>query len=96
MAEKKQLEPGRHLTTIKRDRQNKKSYAANKGKRAEVRSKIKHTRAAIAKKDAKAAQELFLQAQVLIDRSIRRGLTNARTGQRQISRLHRSLQSLSS
>ena len=96
MAEKKKLESGRHLTTIKRDRQNKKLYAANKGKRAEVRTMIKNTRAAIAKKDSDAAQKLFVQAQSLIDRAIKRGLTHARTGQRQIARLHRSLQSLSS
>jgi len=96
MGEKKKLGPGRHLTTIKRDRQNKRRHELNKGARAEVRTAIKNVREAIAKKDAKQAQTLFVQAQSLIDRAIKRKLTHARTGQRDISRLHRSLDALSS
>lgn len=91
MAEKKKLGPGRHLSTIKRDRQNKGAYEQNRGARSEVRTAVKKVRAAITQKDKKQAGELFVKAQSLIDRSIKRGLLPRHTGQRQIARLNRSL-----
>lgn len=94
MAEKKILGPGRHLTTIKRDKQNKKNYGQNRGVRSEVRTAIKQVCEAIEKKEKDKASTLFIKAQSLIDHSVKRGLFHARTGQRHISRLHKRLSQL--
>lgn len=95
MAEKKKLGPGRHLSAIKRDRQNKNLNEQNRRFRAEVRSAIKKVRAAVENKDKEQANALFLKAQSLIDHSVKRGLYHRRTGQRNISRLHKQLSQLS-
>lgn len=93
---KKKLGPGRHLTTIKRHRQDEKKKQANKGAISEVRSAIKKLRLAVTNQDRKQAEALFVQTQSIIDRAIKKGLLHAQQGRRKISRLHRSISALSS
>lgn len=95
MAEKKKLGPGRHLSAIKRDRQNEKLNEQNRRVRAEVRTAIKKVRMAVEQKNKDQATALFIKAQSLVDHSVKRGLLHRRTGQRNISRLHKQVSQLS-
>ncbi len=96
MAEKKKLGPGRHLSTIKRNRQNQRVKEANHSTRSEIRTLIKKTREAIAGAEKEKAEQLFQQTISLMDQAIKKHLCHRKTGQRTISRLHRSLSSLAS
>lgn len=95
MAEKKKLGPGRHRSAIKRNKQNALLKKANHATRSSVRSVVKKVRAAIEKKELKEATTLFLKAQSMIDRTVKKGLLHRRTGQRQIARLHRAVSQIS-
>lgn len=95
MAEKKKLGPGRHLTTIKRDRQNKRHAARNKAARSEVRTLLKKTLKAIEAQQIDSAKSLLNQTRSHVDRAVKRGLYHARTGQRMVARLSRRVHRLS-
>ena len=93
-SEKKKLGPGRHLSTIKRHRQSEKRNQLNKPALSEVRTSLKKLIKTIDSADKKAAQELFVKTQSLVDRAIKRGLLHQRMGHRHIARLHRRIASL--
>lgn len=92
---KKQLGPGRHLSAIKRHRQSEKRKLLNKPALSTMRTSFKKLITAIDGADKKTAQGLFLLTQSLTDRAIKRGLIDAKTGRRKISRLNRRIDALS-
>ncbi len=95
MATKKKLGSGRHASAIKRHRQSVKVNVQNKAQLSTMRTAIKKLNDALSGTDKKVAQDLFIKAQSIIDRAIRKGLVHARAGQRKIARLNTRLDSLS-
>lgn len=78
----------------KRSRQNDKRRISNNDKRAAMRTAIKKVRAAIATKDAVAANEMFKNAQPTIDRMAKIGVIACNTAARYKSRLQQAIKSL--
>lgn len=84
---KKRLPAGRHLSQIKRQRQDKKKAFANLQVRSEVKTFIKKVRSAIeAKEKDQAATELKAASRV-IQKAINKGVLHKNNAARKISRL---------
>jgi small subunit ribosomal protein S20 len=84
---KHKLPSGRHLSQIKRQRQNLKRAERNRGIRSEFRSFIKKVRLAVEQKNAKAAQEALMAAKSKIDKAVSKGVIHRNNASRKISRL---------
>jgi small subunit ribosomal protein S20 len=81
------LPSGRHLSQIKRQKQNLKKAERNLNVRSEVRTFIKKVRQAVEKKDLKLAKDALLQAISKIDKAVSSGVFHRNNGSRKISRL---------
>lgn len=91
---KTKLPSGRHLSQIKRQRQNVKRAERNRAIRSEFRSFIKRVKLAVEKKDAVAAKEALTQAKSKIDKAVSKGVLHRNNASRKISRLSRFIASL--
>ena len=91
---KTKLPSGRHLSQIKRQRQNVKRAERNRAIRSEFRSFIKRVKLAVEKKDAKAAKEALVAAKSKIDKAVSKGVLHRNSASRKISRLSRFVASL--
>jgi len=84
---KKKLPSGRHLSQIKRQRQNAKLAERNKAVRSDFRTFIKKVRVAVEKKDKKGAQTALLAAKSKLDKAVSKGVLHRNNASRKISRL---------
>ena len=91
---KKKLPSGRHLSQIKRERQNIKRAERNRRIRSDFRTQIKKVRLAVEKKDANLAQESLKVAKQIIHRAVGKGVLHANNAARKISRLSKLVSSL--
>jgi small subunit ribosomal protein S20 len=96
MAEKKKIKlpSGRHLSQIKRNRQNLKRAERNRTILSEVRTFIRHVREAAVKKDLNLAKETLQAAIKKIDKAVSKGIFHANAGSRKVSRLSKLVQAL--
>ena len=76
-----------HQSAVKRTRQNKKRRARNAGIRAEARTAVKKVRAAVTAGNKDEAKKLLLEATVLLDCSVTKGVHHANNASRRVSRL---------
>jgi small subunit ribosomal protein S20 len=76
-----------HPSAEKRNRQRIKRTLRNRSVASAVRTHVKNVRAAVAAKDAKAAQAALKAATVAIDKASSKGVVPKRTASRTVSRL---------
>jgi len=76
-----------HKSAEKRARQSTRKNARNSSTKKGVRTWEKNLRAAILKKDPKAAQDLLGTYMSKVGKAVAKGIVNARTGARKVSRL---------
>lgn len=86
-AAKKKLPEGRHLSQIKRQRQNEKIRERNSSYRSLIKNTVKKVRGAIEKKDGNLAQELLSQATKILYQVASKGVIHKKNASRRISRL---------
>lgn len=91
---KKKLPSGRHLSQIKRQKQNLKIAERNKSVLSEVRSFIRKVREAAVKKDVALATKALKDAIVKIDKAVSKGVLKRNHGSRKVSRLSKLVTSL--
>ena len=92
---KRRIPKGRHLSAIKRQRQNERRAARNHRVTSRIREAIKGTRLAVGKKDVKKARESLKLVTGLLAKAAQRGLVNHRHASRHISRLSSLVQAAS-
>ncbi|PIR16561.1 MAG: 30S ribosomal protein S20 [Deltaproteobacteria bacterium CG11_big_fil_rev_8_21_14_0_20_49_13] len=83
----KKLKCGRHLSSLKRARQDIKRTARNTGNLSTMRTAIKKVKKAIVAKNKEAATTALTAAIPVIAKSANKNATNMRTASRYISRL---------
>jgi small subunit ribosomal protein S20 len=76
-----------HPSAEKRNRQRINRTLRNRAIKSAVRTHVKHVRAAVAAKDAKAAQAALKAATVAIDKASSKGAIPKQTASRTVSRL---------
>ena len=86
----------RHLSAMKRDRQNKKRRVRNQSRKTRVKNVVREVRQALAKKDAAGAETALTKAAPIIAQVAGKGTLHWRTAARKISRLTRQVNSLKS
>lgn len=91
---KKKLPSGRHLSQIKRQRQNEKIAERNQVVRSDFRTSIKKVRQAVENKDPKAAQQALIAAKSKIDKAVTKGVLHKNNAARKKSRLSHLVASL--
>ncbi|MBW1615528.1 MAG: 30S ribosomal protein S20 [Deltaproteobacteria bacterium] len=74
---------GNHKSAIKRAKQDKVKSLRNKGVKTQVKNIIKSLRTA----DSDAAKTVFIKAQSVIDKAVKKGVIHKKTASRKISRL---------
>ncbi len=85
--QKKKIKQTRHISAIKRNRQNKKRRIHNKSALSTVATAIKKVKAALLKKDTNSAKAALIEAIPLIDSAAQKKLIHHRNAARKISRL---------
>ncbi|MDO8461265.1 MAG: 30S ribosomal protein S20 [Deltaproteobacteria bacterium] len=93
-AKKRAVPKGRHLSQIKRERQNEKRYLANIVIRSRVKTALKKVRQAIEKKDKKAAQLELKMAMSVLGKAASKRILHPRNASRHISRLSQAVSTL--
>ena len=83
-----------HVSALKRARQTEKRTVVNRASRSRVRSSLRAMREALAKGDAKAANEQFRATVSTLDKSIQKGALHANTVARYKSRLNARLKAM--
>jgi small subunit ribosomal protein S20 len=83
-----------HVSSIKRSRQTVTRTEVNRANRSRVRSSVRALREALAKGDAKAAQEQFKSTVSALDKSVQKGVLHMNTVARYKSRLNARLKVL--
>ena len=83
-----------HVSSLKRARQTETRTAQNRANRSRVRTSLRALREALAKGDAKAAQEQFRTTVSALDKSVQKGVYHANTVSRYKSRLNARLKAL--
>ena len=76
-----------HPSAEKRNRQRIKRTLRNRAVKSAVRTHVKNVRAAVAAKDAKAAQTALHAATVALDKAATKGALPKKTASRTVSRL---------
>jgi len=76
-----------HKSAIKRTRQNKKRRTRNAAIRTEARTAVKKVRSAVSAGNKDEAKKLLLQATILLDGSVTKGIHHANNAARRVSRL---------
>lgn len=92
---KRKVPKGRHMSAIKRDRQNVKRRAANSMVRASLRTAIKRVVDAVKKKDIAAAKSLLPLAVSKLTKAGRKGMVHKGHASRHIGRLSAMVSKLS-
>lgn len=93
-AKKRSVPKGRHLSQIKRERQNEKRYLANIVVRSQVKTALKKVRQAIDKKDKKAAMLQLKTAMSVLGKAASKRIVHPRNVSRHISRLSQTISAL--
>lgn len=91
---KKKLPSGRHLSQIKRQRQNEKRAFRNLLIRSDFRTSIKKVRSAVLEKNSTGAQEALKSAIQKIDQAVTKGILHRNNASRKVSRLSRLVNSM--
>jgi small subunit ribosomal protein S20 len=84
-----------HVSALKRARQTETRTEVNRANRSRVRTSLRALREALAKGDAKAAQEQFRATVSTLDKGAQKGVLHAKTVSRYKSRLNARLKALS-
>ncbi len=84
----------RHLSALKRARQNEKRRLRNQGRKTRVKHAVREVRAAAAQKNQEAAEAALKKAVPTIARVAGKGGLHWRSAARKISRLTRMVQGL--
>ncbi len=84
---KRKVPKGRHLSAIKRHRQNVKRNEANVGVRSSMRTAMKKVHQAVEKKDASLAKSLLAGAMSQLQKAAKKGVIHHRHASRHIGRL---------
>ncbi len=91
---KKKLVKGRHLSAIKRARQNLRRQARNVTWQSRAKTFEKKVVAAIQKKDAKLAKDALVEFMSQIDKAAQKGAVHVKRAARRIGRLSRQVAGL--
>ncbi|HUB28109.1 MAG TPA: 30S ribosomal protein S20 [Terracidiphilus sp.] len=83
-----------HVSALKRARQTETRTVVNRTNRTRVRSSLRALREALAKGDAKAAQEQYRATVSLLDKGVQKGVLHLNTVSRYKSRLNARLKTL--
>jgi small subunit ribosomal protein S20 len=86
----------RHLSALKRARQNKKRHLRNQSRKTRVKGVVREVRQALAQKDAAGAETALVKAVPIIAQVAGKGTLHWRTAARKISRLTRQVNALKS
>ena len=84
----------RHLSAMKRARQNEKRRLRNQSRKTRVKSVVRDVRQALTQKNPEEAQAALQKASPVIARVAGKGTLHWRTAARKISRLTRQVQAL--
>ena len=84
----------RHISALKRARQNEKLRLRNQGRKTRVKHAVRAVRAAVGQKDLAAAETALQKAVPAIAKVAGKGTLHWRTAARKISRLTRQVQAL--
>lgn len=84
----------RHISALKRARQNKKRRVRNQSRKTRVKNVVREVRQALAKKDAVGAETTLTKAIPIIAQVAGKGTMHWRTAARKISRLSRQVNAL--
>ena len=84
----------RHISALKRARQNEKRRMRNQSRKTRVKSVVREVRQAMAKKDAAVAETALTKAVPIIAKVAGKGTLHWRTAARKISRLTRQVNAL--
>jgi len=84
-----------HKSAIKRNRQNEKRSARNRGLRTQIKSHTKNVLTAVEEKNVEAAQKSLKEATTVIAKVASKGVLHSRTASRKISGLARKVNQLS-
>ena len=95
-SKKKTLVKGRHLSAIKRQRQEKKRTALNTSRKSALRTQTKKVLEAVSKKDAKVATEGLKLVVSLLQKAGQRNLLHRKTVSRYVGRLTRKVDAIRS
>lgn len=85
-----------HVSALKRARQTVTRTEVNRANRSRVRTSLRALREALAKGDAKAANEQYRATVSTLDKSVQKGALHANTVSRYKSRLNTRLKMLAS
>lgn len=85
-----------HVSALKRARQTITRTEVNRANRSRVRSSLRSLREALAKGDAKAANEQYRSTVSALDKSVQKGALHSNTVSRYKSRLNARLKLLAS
>ena len=83
-----------HVSALKRARQTETRTEVNRANRSRVRTSLRALREALAKGDAKAAQEQYRSTISSLDKSVQKGVLHRNTVSRYKSRLNARLKTL--
>jgi len=83
-----------HVSALKRVRQTETRTEVNRANRSRVRTGLRALREAIAKCDAKAAQEQYRVTISTLDKSVQKGVLHSNTASRYKSRLNARLKAM--
>lgn len=83
-----------HVSSLKRARQTETRTTVNRANKSRVRSSLRALREALAKGDAKAAQEQFRSTVSTLDKSVQKGVFLKNTVSRYKSRLNARLKAV--
>ncbi len=86
----------RHISALKRARQNKKRRLRNQSRKTRVKSVVREVRQAMTQKDAAAAETALAKAAPIIAQVAGKGTLHWRAAARKISRLTRQVNALKS
>jgi small subunit ribosomal protein S20 len=84
----------RHLSALKRARQNEKRRMRNQSRKTRVKNVVRQVRQAVAQKSVEEAQQALKDAIPVIARTVGKGTMHWRAAARKISRLTRQVNAL--
>ncbi|MBI1908930.1 MAG: 30S ribosomal protein S20 [Deltaproteobacteria bacterium] len=93
-AKKRNVPKGRHLSQIKRQRQDVKRAVRNLAVSSFIKTSVKKVRQAIQKKDKKAALEQLRNVTSVLYKAASRGVIHSRNASRRVARLSQTIASL--
>ena len=85
-----------HKSALKRARQNEVRRVRNKGYKTQVKKAIREVRTAVDNNSAEQAQENFVKAVSIIQKTANKGIIHSNQASRKISRLARQVNQLAS